>query len=130
MAVKLYLHDIDLDNNQLFNARHHPISTAERIALGSTLVPESSGRIVYDQDLKQIFIWDGTQWVLPFKNNYVHTQTVASSVWTVSHNLNKFPSVTIVDSANDEVFGEVKHVDENNVIITFSAGFSGKAYFN
>ena len=58
------------------------------------------------------------------------TQAVASDVWEVNHNLNKFPSVTVVDSANDVVVGDIKYIDKNNVVITFSASFVGKAYFN
>lgn len=64
------------------------------------------------------------------KGNYVHTQSVASATWTVNHNLNKFPSVTIVDTANDEVEGEVNHVSNTQLIIKFSAAISGKAFIN
>lgn len=65
-----------------------------------------------------------------FQFSYIHTQTVASATWTVVHNLNKFPSVSIVDSANAEVIGEVEHIDSNNLLVKFSAAFSGKAYIN
>ncbi len=62
--------------------------------------------------------------------NYVHTQAVPSATWNVQHNLNKFPSVTSVNNSNIKMFGEVTYVDENNLTINFSAGFSGKAYIN
>lgn len=62
--------------------------------------------------------------------NFVYNQTVPSSIWNITHNLNKFPSVTIVDSANTEVVGDVIHLNENEVQIIFSASFSGKAIFN
>jgi hypothetical protein len=65
-----------------------------------------------------------------FKFAHVHTQTLASSEWTVVHNLGKHPSVSIVDSAEEEVIGEVQHTDVNSLIIRFSAAFSGKAYLN
>jgi hypothetical protein len=64
------------------------------------------------------------------KTAYVHTQTVAASVWTIIHNLGKYPSVSIVDSANDEVIGEVRYTNTNQVVVTFSAAFSGKAFLN
>jgi hypothetical protein len=64
------------------------------------------------------------------KYAHMHTQTLASDTWTVAHNLGKNPSVSIVDSAEEEVIGEVQHVDVNNIIIRFSAAFSGKAYLN
>jgi len=55
---------------------------------------------------------------------------VASATWTVVHNLNKYPSVSIVDTAGDEVIGQVHFNDSNTVTITFTAAFSGKAFIN
>ena len=62
--------------------------------------------------------------------NYVHDQQVASDTWVVTHNLGKFASVGIVDTAGDEVEGEVKHDSNNQVTIKFSAPVSGRAYIN
>lgn len=62
--------------------------------------------------------------------NYVHNQISSTSSWTVVHNLNKFPSVTIVDSAGTVVVGEIQHDSNIQTTISFSAPFSGKAYFN
>lgn len=62
--------------------------------------------------------------------HYTHIQAVAAVVWEVRHGLNKYPSVTVVDSAQNIVVGDVVYIDENNVRITFAASFSGKAYFN
>tara|TARA_R110000803_G_scaffold192397_1_gene255214 strand:+ start:335 stop:682 length:348 start_codon:yes stop_codon:yes gene_type:complete len=62
--------------------------------------------------------------------NFVYDQGVASSKWIIAHNLGKFPSVSVVDSAKTKVVGEVTYTDTNNLIIEFQAGFSGKAYLN
>ena len=62
--------------------------------------------------------------------NFEHDQGVASSTWTVTHNLNKRPSVTVVDSATQVVIGEVTYNSDNQVTIKFSSSFAGKAYFN
>lgn len=62
--------------------------------------------------------------------NYVHTQAVASQVWEVKHDLDKYCAVTVVDSAGNVVVGEIVYIDTNNVRLTFAASFSGKAYFN
>lgn len=64
------------------------------------------------------------------KSTYTFTQARASTRWEVSHNLGKYPSVTIVDSAGTQLVGEVTYTDENNIVITFTAAFSGKAYLN
>lgn len=61
---------------------------------------------------------------------YVHIQASASDVWVVTHGLNKYPSVTVVDSAGSVVVGEVVYNNTNKVTITFIGSFSGKAYLN
>lgn len=62
--------------------------------------------------------------------NYVHNQVSVSATWVVNHNMNKFPSVTVVDSAGTTVVGEITHDSINQATLTFSAPFSGQAYFN
>ena len=62
--------------------------------------------------------------------NFVYTQNVASNTWVVTHNLNKFPSVSVVDSANTLVNGQVEYNSINEVTISFRAAFTGKAFFN
>jgi hypothetical protein len=62
--------------------------------------------------------------------NYVYTQSTPSSSWVVVHNLNKRPSVSVVDSAEDVVYGQVRYISNNEVMLTFAAPFTGKAYFN
>ena len=57
-------------------------------------------------------------------------QSGASATWTIQHNLEKFPSVTVIDSANNVVYGNITYTDKNNLTINFSAPFSGKAYLN
>ena len=61
---------------------------------------------------------------------HTHTQTSASSIWTITHNLNCYPAVTIVDSADTVVFGDIEYISANVVRVTFVAAFGGKAYLN
>lgn len=61
---------------------------------------------------------------------YTHTQVSASSVWTITHNLNCFPAVTVVDSAGTVVYGDIEYISANIVRVTFVAAFGGKAYLN
>lgn len=58
------------------------------------------------------------------------TQGSAAEVWEINHNLQKFPSVFVEDSANETVVGKVEYIDENNLKLIFSAAFSGIAYLN
>jgi hypothetical protein len=63
-------------------------------------------------------------------NTYVHDQQSASAVWTITHNQNKYPSATIVDSSGSQVTGDLQYISANQLILYFSAAFSGKAYLN
>jgi hypothetical protein len=62
--------------------------------------------------------------------NFVYTQNTPSSTWTILHNLNKYPSVSVVDSANTVVEGSITYMDLNTLTISFSAQFTGTAYLN
>lgn len=61
---------------------------------------------------------------------YTHPQDTASATWSVTHNLNKFPSVTVVLSTGQKGYGDVSYTDSNNLTITFAGDESGKAYMN
>ncbi len=62
--------------------------------------------------------------------HYTHEQSVPSATWTVTHNLSKRCSVSVVDSTGRIVGGDVEYVDDNSLTLTFVGGFSGKAYCN
>jgi len=57
-------------------------------------------------------------------------QGVPATTWNITHNLGRFPSITVIDTGNTVVTGEYNYVNNNNVILTFSAAFAGKAYLN
>jgi hypothetical protein len=61
---------------------------------------------------------------------YAHTQGTASATWTINHNLDFYPNVTVVDSAGTIVEGEIAYTSRNQIVLTFSAAFSGKAYLS
>lgn len=62
--------------------------------------------------------------------HYTHVQGVAEATWEVTHNLNKRASVTVVDSTDNVVIGEIEYLTMNSVRLKFAGAFSGKAYFN
>ena len=66
---------------------------------------------------------------------YTHNQSSTSDTWVITHNLNRFPSVTVVDSANTIVQGTVVYNSNKQLTVTFfsngnSLAFQGKAYLN
>jgi len=67
---------------------------------------------------------DGVDLTFPF------TQLTPSKIWCINHNLNKIPSVTVMDSAGTVVYGDVTNPDKNNTVIEFCSAFSGKASLN
>ena len=62
--------------------------------------------------------------------NHVHDQGSPASQWVIDHNLAKKCSVTVVDSSNQVVIGQVTYNTVNRVTIDFDSSFSGKAFFN
>ena len=61
---------------------------------------------------------------------FVFDQITPSATWNITHTLNKFPSVSVVDTAGTQVFTDVNYIDNNNITLTFSTGFAGKAFLN
>lgn len=67
---------------------------------------------------------------IPKTTTYIYNQIVPSSTWIITHNLGRYPSISIVDSAGNEVIGDVQYIDNNTVKISFTVAFSGTAYLN
>jgi len=63
-------------------------------------------------------------------STYIFTQATPSSIWTIAHSLEKFPSITVVDSSNNVVVGFSTYDNSNQITLEFSAPFAGKAYLN
>jgi hypothetical protein len=62
--------------------------------------------------------------------NFDFTQGVPSATWIIQHNLNKYPSATVVDSGGNVNIGDITYDSKNQITIRFSAPFSGEAYLN
>jgi hypothetical protein len=65
---------------------------------------------------------------LPFA--YVHHQNTPDVLWTIDHNLNGYPNVTVVDSAGTQVEGDVDYTSAVQLTISFTAAFAGDAYLS
>jgi hypothetical protein len=59
---------------------------------------------------------------------YVHTQASSSAVWTINHNLTGNPTAVVLDSAGTQCEGTFSYPTLNQMVITFTAAFSGTAY--
>lgn len=62
------------------------------------------------------------------RTSYTHTQGVASTLWTINHNLGTYPAVTVRDSTGDVVEVSIQYVGTNTIQISVALPFSGVAY--
>lgn len=150
---KLYIGDgstaggILIDDQSLtYNSTTNTITTADGSTVVISNIPSSSDTSnwdsAYDNMITGLSITgdttktlnlsqqDGGTLTVSYVDTYVHVQSSSSATWTVNHNMNKYPSVTVIDSANNVVEGEVEYISLNQLEITFSSGFSGTAYAN
>ena len=74
-----------------------------------------------------------SEFTRPISNDdktFVFNQPTAAVEWYVQHDLNKFPTATVVLSTGQQGYTDVTYIDENNLTITFASAESGKAYLN
>lgn len=95
----------------------------ERLKTGSNLTFDSSTGTLT------------ANYIIGKTNTFTFTQSSVSDTWIITHNLDKFPNVTVVDSGGSVVRGTIVYNSLNKLTITFFAGgiglaFSGKAYLN
>lgn len=67
--------------------------------------------------------------VVPDKN-YIHAQVAPATVWTVTHNLAKFPAVQAIKTGGYVITGAIRHLSENSLQIIFSEEVAGIAVCN
>ncbi len=59
---------------------------------------------------------------------YVHNQATIASEWTINHNLNFFPNVTVMDNQNRILETDLVYLNSNTVKIVMNTASSGTAY--
>jgi hypothetical protein len=98
-----------------------------------------SGASAYQIAVANGFIGTEAQWLASLQAGgvigavdayYVHNQVTPSIVWTVNHNLGKYPAIDVTDSAGSRGMGTVHDTSINQSIITFSAAMGGFAFCN
>lgn len=61
---------------------------------------------------------------------YTHVQTLSSERWIITHALNKYPKVSVIDQTGKVIYAQITHVNKQIVDIRFSRPVTGSAYFN
>jgi hypothetical protein len=112
------------------------IDTSDTTFIDMTPTTPTSGNVEITASLSATGTPDNTKflrgdntWVKADKD-FVFTQAAPSATWSIQHDMDKFPSVSVVNNNNVLMYGNITYVDKNNLTINFSAGFSGKAYLN
>jgi len=83
-------------------------------------------------NLTQLLYYDFAVFQLSSQHppTFIFREDQALTEWVIEHNMGKFPSVSVVNSNDILMHGNITYVNDNKLIINFSAGFSGKAYLN
>ena len=127
--------DVDLEGLYVWQYDHW-------VRVGATVTQINNWNQAYDDSVVDFTITQGTDTVftierrnspnlsVTYHSGYIHNQGSPSDTWVITHNLNKNPSITIVDSSGAEVEGAVTINSLNQITITFCGSFSGKAYLN
>ncbi len=112
------------------------VGTSDTAFIDMTPTTPAVGDVVVTASLSATGTPDNTKflrgdntWVEADKT-FIFTQATPSTNWSIQHDMDKFPSVAVVNNNNVLMYGNITYVDKNNLTITFSAGFSGKAYLN
>lgn len=68
--------------------------------------------------------------VVSSKVKFVYETEAEKTEWRIVHNLNDYPSVTVVDSAGSVLECSVKYDGPNVCIVEMNLPCTGKAYLN
>lgn len=90
-----------------------------------------SGLSAYQIAVENGFVWTESEWIDSlWVDKTASVDFTNQSVVNFSHNLWKYPAITIIDSAWDEVEWDVFHISMNQVQINFSSSFTWKLFCN
>ena len=67
---------------------------------------------------------------LVYADKHSAVKQTASKVWVILHNLNKKPSVTVIDNYGDVVWCDIEYTNDNTVTLRFSEETAGTVYLN
>lgn len=88
---------------------------------------DKPNQVIIDQDApNQVVVKLGG--VMVNTRRHVHDQGAVSDHWVIDHTLGGYPSVMVVDTAKNVVIGEITYNSTTQVVVDFSAAFSGYAY--
>ena len=58
---------------------------------------------------------------------FEHDQVAPSASWLITHNLGRFPHISVLDGSNNLVLTDVEYTSLNTAVLTFPLPVTGKA---
>lgn len=104
----------------------------------ASTIPGPEGLSAYDVAVEEGFTGTEQEWLDSLVGpqgpvgsdlTYLTSFTVSDEV-LVQHNLGKMPAISVIDSAGDEVEGQVEYLDNTRVLVRFASPFSGQITCN
>lgn len=89
---------------------------------------DTANQVVIDEASPNEVIIRAVAYTSGTAKRYTFTQQVAASTWVITHDLGGKPQVTITDSANTVVIGDVTYNSNTQITVSFTRPFSGFAY--
>ena len=121
----------NIPNNVIINQDGETVVYVTQDVPNNVLVHEDTpNRVTVNQDEPNriVLALGGSIATSNLTKRYVHTQKTPSTTWTITHNLGGKPQVTVVDTGENVVHGDVQYLSNTQIICSFSAPFSGLAY--
>lgn len=60
--------------------------------------------------------------------SFEFTQSAPADTWTITHGLDGFPSVLVIDASGQQLIAEVHYPDDQTVVVNHGLPYSGTAY--
>lgn len=102
------------------------------VEAATVLVEQAESSVLVDSEDHVVVISDAQQGPpgppgVSSNASHEHTQSVASDVWTVNHNLGFRPAVSLLSVGGREMWAEVIHTSVNQFVAYFDAPTTGIA---
>lgn len=122
---------LDKTNLDIYGPKSQEDGWGDPVALGNPGVNDENFSLQGANDGDVIGYNQTTDTWEPKAIRYTHAQTTASDTWVVDHNLGAKPGgVSVVDSGETVVYGDVEYNTLNRLTLRFTAPFGGKAYIS
>lgn len=121
----------NIPNNVIINQDGETVVYVTQDVPSNVLVHEDTpNRVTINQDEPNriVLALGGSLATGNLTRRHTHTQTSASTTWTITHTLGGKPQVTVVDTGDNVVHGDVQYLSNTQIVCSFSAAFAGYAY--